>query len=897
LKFWVNAPAQWSVVWDGESSAVTCGYSSYSYPRKEIASGSVFQPESHYLWLGVDENDTGAVRDVAVQFTCGNQTLEIIIRQLPCLYSRLLAPEFIAEYTSIEGDMPRFSKDEPLTLIWETTKGASKYKLLVYDSYCGIPSGIEWPATDEATTSITLNEDFFDDLWMKDFDLRGLELETEDEWGHVYYDKVYSFHVIMDPEHPDYVYSLYWDDDTSALAGVSILQYLVNAAELTIPSTLGGYATRCISGAFHSNDVLTHVTIPEGVEVLYWAFKDCPNLTCATLPASLNYISEDTFSGCPSLETIIAEEGSYAYCWAVQHGYISADTAGFATRKLADGTLEIAGYSGNETNLTLPGEMDGIAVTSIGKNAFRDNAALKSVTIPQGVTRISYGAFEKCANLAEINLPKGMTRIGDYAFMNCMSLTQIALPDGLVSIGFSSFEETGLTNIEIPEGVTEIGEFAFYSCDDLELAIIHEGVKHISECAFDCDGLTCICIPKSVVYIENDFRDNLSTVYGIPGSYTQTWAEENGYTFIDWTTRQPDIPVSNPIVIDEANFPDDVFREYVRQFDLNGNGELSKGEIKWITDIEVDDMGISSIEGIQFFSHLTILNCSYNILTTLDVGSNTNLQHLGCDNNQLKELDISNNTALSSLQCDSNQLTELDVSNNTALTILACGYNHLTTIDVSQNKTLRSLYCWYNQFTALDLSNNLALTSLDCSDNQLTELSLNECAALESLVCAGNKLAELNTRNIIALKSLYCYDNPLATLDVSQNINLAYLYCANNQLAQLDVTNNTALLFLFCYDNSLTELNLYKNTLLTDLDCSNNLLTSLDVHCNRSLNHLECYNNQLSELDVTGIPSLVACLTEDQAERDENDGSYIFNNSSLCVDEGVRLTPTPNKTL
>ena len=72
------------------------------------------------------------------------------------------------------------------------------------------------------------------------------------------------------------------------------------------------------------------------------------------------------------------------------------------------------------------------------------------------------------------------------------------------------------------------------------------------------------------------------------------------------------------------------------------------------------------------------------------------------------------------LDCSGNQLTALDVSKNTtALTSLGCAYNQLTALDVSQNIALTELYCHNNQLKALDVSKNTALTRLDCSGNQI----------------------------------------------------------------------------------------------------------------------------------------------------------------------------------
>ena len=137
---------------------------------------------------------------------------------------------------------------------------------------------------------------------------------------------------------------------------------------------------------------------------------------------------------------------------------------------------------------------------------------------------------------------------------------------------------------------------------------------------------------------------------------------------------------------------------------------------------------------------VTVLFCSGNKLTTLDVFKNTALEKLDCSDNQLTALDVSKNTALKSLGCPNNQLTALDISKNTALTTLTCFNNQLTALDLSKNTALAALNCCNNQLTALDVSQNIALTELYCSNNQLKALDVSKNTALTNLDCFGNQI-------------------------------------------------------------------------------------------------------------------------------------------------------------
>ena len=255
------------------------------------------------------------------------------------------------------------------------------------------------------------------------------------------------------------------------------------------------------------------------------------------------------------------------------------------------------------------------------------------------------------------------------------------------------------------------------------------------------------------------------------------------------------------VTINETNFPDANFRNWLLSEPYGSDGVLTDGEIAAIITIDVSSNSIADLTGIE---HLTAL------------------KNLYCIGNQLTALDVSHNTALIFLACNNNQLTALDVSQNTALNKLYCYNNQLTALDVCQNTALKNLNCSDNQLTELDVSHNTALETLDCSNNQLTAIEVSQNTALEVLYCSNNQLAQLDVTQNTALKRLRCSNIQLTQLDVSQNMALAYLGCSNNQLTALDVCQNTALEVLYCSNNQLAQLDVSQNTALGALDCCGN---------------------------------------------------------------------------
>lgn len=150
------------------------------------------------------------------------------------------------------------------------------------------------------------------------------------------------------------------------------------------------------------------------------------------------------------------------------------------------------------------------------------------------------------------------------------------------------------------------------------------------------------------------------------------------------------------------HIPDEVFKTFCLRFDADGNGELSQKEAEAVTSIDIRygfagwGEVVASLEGLEYFTNLTQLNCYGNKLSNLDVSSNTKLRQLVCNNNQLSNLDLSKNTELILLDCRYNQLSHLDLSKNTVLATLGCNNNQLATLNISGCTLLKFLWCHEN---------------------------------------------------------------------------------------------------------------------------------------------------------------------------------------------------------
>lgn len=172
------------------------------------------------------------------------------------------------------------------------------------------------------------------------------------------------------------------------------------------------------------------------------------------------------------------------------------------------------------------------------------------------------------------------------------------------------------------------------------------------------------------------------------------------------------------VPIDEANFPDPVFREYVQgNFDLDGDGVLSQEERDAVDIIIFEPIGLTDLTGIEHFGNLTTLGADFNAIEALDVSQNTNLNYLWVSGNGMKALNLGEITGLIELRAWVNALPELDVNHCEALEILDINGNAFTELDVSACKSLRDLRCAGSHLSALDLSQNSKLQILWCSQN------------------------------------------------------------------------------------------------------------------------------------------------------------------------------------
>jgi len=380
---------------------------------------------------------------------------------------------------------------------------------------------------------------------------------------------------------------------------------------------------------------------------------------------------------------------------------------------------------------------------------------------------------------------------------------------------------------------------------------------------FDCtdNPLTTLSVKNGTNTIIEDFyitnSPNLFCVEVDDADYsTEEWIHKDQHTSFSEDCS---------VTVAQTYVPDDNFEQYLidQGYDsLPLNDSVPTANINTVTVLNVSNMSITDLTGIQDFLALEQLICYNNQLTSIDISQNLALTDLQCGQNQLTNLDVSANVLLRNINCFSNELASLDISQNNVLTNLTCHSNQLTTLDTSQNTDLIQFSCYNNELTSLDVRTNVALRGLTCFSNDLISLELGQNTSLINLNCGSNLLTSLNVSPLTALTTFSCSNNQLSTLDLSQNTLLEELYCSQNQLTSLDLS---------------------QNNVLTDFDCSNNLLTSLNIKNGNYTNILSYSSTDNSNLN---------CIEVDNVQYSTDNWLAIDPASSFSEDCSVTVGTT-----
>ena len=248
-----------------------------------------------------------------------------------------------------------------------------------------------------------------------------------------------------------------------------------------------------------------------------------------TIPESIDYIGEQAFYGCSSLENIsLPDKGIEihldAFCdtdyytntsnWTNECLYIGNHMVDFNLSKteeikIREGTKSIVFSNLNYENskIYIPASVEKIFYSSHFHIKFfevsDENPYFSSsdgVLFDKQKTKlIAYPVYKTAETYT---VPESVTEIVDYAFAYSTFLKKIELPDGLNKIGEYAFSNSGLVSVVIPGSVDYISKRVFGDCIELRSVTIMQGVSEIQDSAFEfCTSLESIGLPDSIKYV------------------------------------------------------------------------------------------------------------------------------------------------------------------------------------------------------------------------------------------------------------------------------------------------------------------------------------------------------------------------------------------------------------
>lgn len=186
------------------------------------------------------------------------------------------------------------------------------------------------------------------------------------------------------------------------------------------------------------------------------------------------------------------------------------------------------------------------------------------------------------------------------------------------------------------------------------------------------------------------------------------------------------IILAQTVIIPDAGFRTCLIDKQPGVLDANQNLIISNAQA-FSGNLSCIGYGISSIEGIQYFTNVVELNLSRNSISTIGT--------------------FPANSKLTRLVLDDNLLTSLPALNNLPeLKAFTVRRNKLTTLpDLSANTKITQLYVQSNKLKFIpDLRNQKELWAVNFSDNLLTSLPfIDSLKKLKELVVAQNQFTQI----------------------------------------------------------------------------------------------------------------------------------------------------------
>ena len=177
--------------------------------------------------------------------------------------------------------------------------------------------------------------------------------------------------------------------------------------------------------------------------------------------------------------------------------------------------ITLTKYIGEATDVVIPTELDGLAVTEIGVECFAGTPVV-SVTMPDAIQVIDTNAFANCTALTTITLPENMLYLGAQAFLGCTSLKEITLPaSGITEYSWGMFLGAGLETVTLRDGVEVLPTNIFLGTALTEITIPASVTKIMPGALGGCEQLAKVKFEGNAPVLEDVGVGNMAPQYTV----------------------------------------------------------------------------------------------------------------------------------------------------------------------------------------------------------------------------------------------------------------------------------------------------------------------------------------------------------------------------------------------
>lgn len=233
---------------------------------------------------------------------------------------------------------------------------------------------------------------------------------------------------------------------------------------------------------------LSTVKLPAGVKGIYGGAFQNTNIYYITIPNSVEDIGAAAFYNTRLQYIDFEKDSKLKYI-----GYQAFENCAWLEEFIMPNSVTLLARYGNYSN------------DAYEANTFKNCTSLKKLAFSDNLETIPNSTCLGTKNLTNLHLPQSLKYIEQYAFRDNASLAKVNLPQSLISIGYSSFYNTAIDSICVPLKATNIGQYAFRDCQRLKYVELPSNISSYDYIFYNCYNIEKVVCPSATPpAISND---------------------------------------------------------------------------------------------------------------------------------------------------------------------------------------------------------------------------------------------------------------------------------------------------------------------------------------------------------------------------------------------------------